>query len=135
VSVAYTYKLSYLEDWDWEDQSLRPAWAKSSWDLHLKNNQSTKDWGVAQMVEHLLCSAKPWFKPQSQQSQEFKYGLYFTWYYGIDNCLRFDHNIVALWEIILLFFFFFPFWQYCSTGVWTQEVEAGTLPLEPLCQP
>jgi hypothetical protein len=35
---------SYLGDWDQEDNGSRLAWANSSWDPHLQNNQSEMDW-------------------------------------------------------------------------------------------
>jgi hypothetical protein len=33
-----------LGSWDWENSSLRPAWANKSWDPHLQNNHSKMDW-------------------------------------------------------------------------------------------
>jgi hypothetical protein len=43
---AHACNPSYLGDRDWEDHSLRPVWANSSWDPipHLQNNQSKMDW-------------------------------------------------------------------------------------------
>jgi hypothetical protein len=35
---------SYLEGWDWKDDSSRPAWAIHLFDPHLQNNQSKMDW-------------------------------------------------------------------------------------------
>jgi hypothetical protein len=43
-AVAHAYNPSYLGGWNQEDHSSRPAWANSSQDPHLQNNQSKMDW-------------------------------------------------------------------------------------------
>jgi hypothetical protein len=42
--VAHACNPSSLGGWDLEDCDLRPAWANSSWDPQLQNNQSEMDW-------------------------------------------------------------------------------------------
>jgi hypothetical protein len=48
--VTHTYNPSYLGGWDGEDHGLRPAWADTSQDPHLQNNQSENGQSVAQVV-------------------------------------------------------------------------------------
>jgi hypothetical protein len=62
--VVHSYNPSYSGGWDCEDHSLRLAWANSSKDLISKLSEQKCAGGVAQAIEHLLCSAK--FKFQTQ---------------------------------------------------------------------
>jgi hypothetical protein len=75
--VAHACNTSYLEDWDWEDCSSRPAWAKSSQDPISKITGVKWTRGEAQTVECLLCkftalisNPSPTEKKQKQNKTE-----------------------------------------------------------------
>jgi hypothetical protein len=49
---------SYLGNWDQEEHGSTSAWANSSRDPHLPNNQSKMDWSCGSTVVRLLCKCK-----------------------------------------------------------------------------
>jgi hypothetical protein len=66
VVVAHACNPSYLGGWDWEDQDLKPAWAESSQDPHLQNNQSKMDFRTKSSgIVPTLQVESPEFKPHS----------------------------------------------------------------------
>jgi hypothetical protein len=72
--VTYTCNLSYSGGRGQKDHSSKPAWANSSWDPISKHPTHKKRAGsVAQMVEHLVSSVRPWVQiPIPRPHQEKK---------------------------------------------------------------
>jgi hypothetical protein len=63
--VAYVCNYSYLKGWDWKDHRGQTG------QIFCSDKITRVKWtggvAVAQVVEHLLCTWSPEFKPQSHQ--------------------------------------------------------------------
>jgi hypothetical protein len=71
--VTYTCNPSYLGGWDQKDHSLRQAWANSSQDPHLQNNQSKMDWRCGSSSRVPALQAKFHQKKKKKKVREKRY--------------------------------------------------------------
>jgi hypothetical protein len=69
--MAHAWNPSYLGGWNQEDQSLRPAWANSSLDPHLQNNQSKMEWKYGSSSRATCFAQSSEFKAQFNQKKFF----------------------------------------------------------------